>query len=240
MKVLPGVNPAHRIIHQVLENRDRNNPEKMQSFAYTSYSKMYFTLDLDSMYADAPADVSGTDSLFLISFRPLSGRNFDGLQGILHINSNGYAIQNVIAEASEKKGLFRIRIQQKYDFIETQQWFPVQLNTDIMLSSQNAKANGMPITLVGIGKTYLSDIRLNPLTRKDANTYLLIDSIGEEANLDQGTLEKGYYESGLLFNSLLRQWIFGYGLGVFYRYGPYALPKTIDNFAFKFTLRFNL
>jgi hypothetical protein len=59
-------------------------------------------------------------------------------------------------------------------------------------------------------------------------------------NLDQNTLDKGYYESGILFNNLLRQWILGYGLGVFYRFGPYTLPKTIDNFAFKFTIRINI
>ena len=52
--------------------------------------------------------------------------------------------------------------------------------------------------------------------------------------------ERGYFESGILFNNLLRQAFIGYGLGVFYRYGPYSLPKTIDNFAFKFTVRFNL
>jgi hypothetical protein len=59
-------------------------------------------------------------------------------------------------------------------------------------------------------------------------------------NLKQNTMEKGYYESGILFNNLLRQWFLGYGLGVFYRMGPYTLPKTIDNFAFKFTVRFNI
>ena len=51
VQIFPGINPAHRIIDLVLQNRDLNNPVKMQSFAYTSYSKMYFTLDLDSMYA---------------------------------------------------------------------------------------------------------------------------------------------------------------------------------------------
>ena len=59
-------------------------------------------------------------------------------------------------------------------------------------------------------------------------------------NLNQNTLDKGYYETGILFNNLLRQWIFGFGLAVFYRFGPYSLPETIDNFAFKITLRFNL
>jgi len=59
-------------------------------------------------------------------------------------------------------------------------------------------------------------------------------------NFEGESYENGYYESGILFNNLLRQWFIGYGLGVFYRYGPYSLPKTIDNFAFKFTIRFNL
>jgi hypothetical protein len=52
--------------------------------------------------------------------------------------------------------------------------------------------------------------------------------------------ESGYYESGILFNNLLNQAFIGYGLGVFYRFGPYTLPKTIDNFAFKLTVRINL
>ncbi len=337
--IFPGINPAHRIIRLASENRDLNNPEKMSSFSYTSYSKMYFTLDLDSMYADAPkqadsiiviadssrvemeefleknhlflmefvsqrefmhpdknretvtaSKVSGfndpsftllasqiqsfsfydelfmiwdrkylnpisrgstrkylfiiedtmyteqKDTMFVISFRPLKGKNFDGLSGILHINSNGYAIQNVIAEASETKTIFRVRIQQKYDHIDNEQWFPVQLNTDIILSPDNAEANGIPITLVGIGKSYLSDIRLNPelrkrdfshieleinddahkkdekywlqhrmspLTRKDTNTYLLIDSIGKAENLDRSlklleTFASGYIPAGFL------------------------------------------
>jgi hypothetical protein len=52
-------------------------------------------------------------------------------------------------------------------------------------------------------------------------------------------MEKGYFESGLLINNLLRFQLFRYGLGVLYRYGPYAFGKTIDNFAFKLTLQLN-
>ncbi|MBL7113846.1 MAG: hypothetical protein ISS19_18050 [Bacteroidales bacterium] len=58
--------------------------------------------------------------------------------------------------------------------------------------------------------------------------------------IDIQTMDKGYIESGLLIKNLLNQWFIGYGLGVFYRYGPYSLNKTIDNFAFKFTISFNL
>ena len=43
--ILPGVNPAHRIINNVVNNRDLNNPEKMRSFSYTSYEQVIFTID---------------------------------------------------------------------------------------------------------------------------------------------------------------------------------------------------
>ena len=64
-----------------------------------STSKYLFILE-DTMYTEK------MDTLFVISFRPLKGKNFDGLKGILHINSRGYAIQHVIAEAAETKGMF--------------------------------------------------------------------------------------------------------------------------------------
>jgi hypothetical protein len=35
--ILPTVNPAHRLIDSVLANRYQNDPEKLKSFAYTSY-----------------------------------------------------------------------------------------------------------------------------------------------------------------------------------------------------------
>ncbi|MFA4853064.1 MAG: DUF5686 family protein, partial [Bacteroidales bacterium] len=50
--IFPGENPAHRIINKVIENRDKNNPEKMNSFSYTSYNKMIFTIPMDSLDKD--------------------------------------------------------------------------------------------------------------------------------------------------------------------------------------------
>jgi len=49
VEIFPGVNPAHRIIQNVIDNRDLNNPEKLNSFTYTSYDKMIVTLDADSL-----------------------------------------------------------------------------------------------------------------------------------------------------------------------------------------------
>ncbi len=42
--ILPGINPAHRIIENVYKNRNLNNPEKLNSFSFTSYNKMIVEL----------------------------------------------------------------------------------------------------------------------------------------------------------------------------------------------------
>ena len=155
---------------------------------------------------------SGKDTVFIISYRPRKGKNFDGLKGVLYINTNGYALQNVIAEPYEEKGT-RVKIQQKYEFIDNKQWFPVQLNSDITFGT--VKVNGL--TLVGVSRSYIKNIVIEPelnkkefkrfevevaddagnkteefwnqyradsITEKDKKTYKVIDSIGKAENLD--------------------------------------------------------
>jgi len=46
--ILPGINPAHRIIRNAIEHRDQNDPEKLSSFSYTSYDKTIFTAESDT------------------------------------------------------------------------------------------------------------------------------------------------------------------------------------------------
>ncbi len=47
--VFAGENPAHRIINRAIDNKDKNNPEKLNSFKYMSYNKFYFTGKKDSL-----------------------------------------------------------------------------------------------------------------------------------------------------------------------------------------------
>jgi hypothetical protein len=59
--------------------------------------------------------------------------------------------------------------------------------------------------------------------------------------INMATMEKGFYESGLSLNNLIRfkyldLLYFGIGAGAYYRYGSYALPKQSDNVAFKINL----
>ena len=54
------------------------------------------------------------------------------------------------------------------------------------------------------------------------------------------SLDKGFYESGLLIDNILSSPITKIGFGVIYRYGPYSREKSIDNFGFKVSAAFTL
>lgn len=258
--VLPTENPAHRIIHQAVQNRDKNNPMKNSSFSYYSYNKMVFTSEvlqdttairiaqdtslqdtisvkirnavnffnsqhlfmmesvskrifkapdknfekiiaskvsgfkdpifsllitqvqaisfyddlfllLDKKYVNPISKGSTSryffeiqdtiyqnhDSVFVISYRPLKGSVFDGLKGVVYINTNAYAIQNVIAEPAKKSGGFNISIQQQYDLVNGEKWFPSQLNTNFYFNA--IQTDGYKV--IGKGTSYIQDIQLN-------------------------------------------------------------------------------
>ena len=257
--IRPGENPANRIIRLASKNRDKNNPEKIQSYVCKTYSKTYWDLvyntdevknKKDSLKADSlksrlrvfsenshllmmeavterkflsPKNLNerviatkvsgfkdpsfttsatdfqpfsfydnyfqilgkdylnpitsgsttkyffsiedtlfqGKDSVYIISYRPLKGKNFEALEGVLYINTNGYAIQNVIASPYEK-GLVDIKIQQQYKLIDNKQWFPEQLDYELHYKKYPTKYMGMKLT----GKTYITDVKLDTALRK--------------------------------------------------------------------------
>jgi len=154
--------------------------------------------------------LQGKDTIFVISFEPKANRNFEGLKGLLKINSNNYAVQSVDA-TTFNSGKLDITIQQKYTLLNNTQWFPEQLNFQITIGQGLGN-------MTYIGKSYLSKIQPNaPLTKKDfpfvsitlpetaglkdegfwklnrryslnkqeQRTYVFIDSIGEKVNLDR-------------------------------------------------------
>lgn len=105
----------------------------------------------------------GSDTIHLISYKPLPNKNFEGLQGVLYINTNTYAIQNVIATPFEKAKM-DIKIQQQYVFLNNKYWFPQQLNyTVTMLASPSVTQN-----IVMEGKSYIDGVQFDvPLQRRD-------------------------------------------------------------------------
>ena len=53
-------------------------------------------------------------------------------------------------------------------------------------------------------------------------------------------LSKGYYESGVIVDNIIRILYMKLGFGTFYRYGPYSYDNAWDNFVFKMNLSFSL
>ncbi|WP_026236095.1 DUF5686 and carboxypeptidase-like regulatory domain-containing protein [Pontibacter roseus] len=157
--------------------------------------------------------VVGQDTVFIISYAPQPGKNFDGLKGLLYINSDGWAVQNVIAEspADEKRGL---KLQQQFVKVNDAQWFPSEL--DVELTVQQIYMRGhQPYAHI---RTYITNVKLNPnlrksdfgiitleqspfagrqpeqvweqhrpdsLTAKEQITYQRLDSVGREQKLDR-------------------------------------------------------
>jgi hypothetical protein len=288
VKILPGINPALRIIRQAINNKDVNNPEKVHSFMYDSYNKLYCTADMkgandtansldsvkppprivgdtahhahhhsikrllkrqylflmesvsqrkflhpdhnyekviasrtsgltnspfallaqqlqsfsfygdnitifDDEYLNPISDAgikryyfiiedtlyNGKDTVFVISFKPKPGKNFNGMKGVIYINTNRYAFQNVIAQPIRDDQSVSIHIQQKYEYIDNKQWFPVQLNTDWYYNNSiltdSAIAFGTNTTtnpddehnkLKIVSRSYIKNIALDTALRK--------------------------------------------------------------------------
>ncbi len=114
--------------------------------------------------------LQGRDSVFVISYRPRSGRTFEALKGVLWVSTDGYALQNVIAEPVERSGGTGIKLQQRFQrFGDT--WFPVQLNTFLYLDQVKMSS----FAVQGIGRTYLRDIEVDaPIARKEVRGAELV------------------------------------------------------------------
>lgn len=155
---------------------------------------------------------SEKDTVFIISFAPKKDKNFDALKGLLYINSNGYAVQNVVAAPAEKKKV-ELRIRQQYQYTGGQ-WFPEKMNFALVFNEYPAKK----MYMIMDGKSYIDSVQINPALRRkdfgletvrlsddsakkdeafwdafrreqinsvDLKTYRLLDSVGKEHNLDR-------------------------------------------------------
>lgn len=87
-----------------------------------TFNRYFFLLE-DTLYTDEG------DSVYIVSFRPAKGRNFEAMKGLLYVHTKGYALSRVIAEPVDVTGVISPRIEQEYAFTEGH-WFPKELHTD--------------------------------------------------------------------------------------------------------------
>lgn len=293
IEVSPGTNPAWRIIGQAVANRIENDHQHLGSFKYTSYEKMAFMPETDSIplvdsllndtsYMNARdffgshyiflmetvnqrsfrypgnymnkviatrisgmkdplfvmmmSDLQSTtfytdlinilghkyinpltpgsthkyhfelvdtliepppyDTIFTISFTPLPNTRFDGLNGIMHISSQGYALQSVSATPADTSGM-SVKIEQRYSLIDSVRWFPSQLNTEITF--QNIKVGidkNRALKIRGSGRSYISAVEINPALRKREFGLVETDISPTAHQMDEGQWQQ--YRNGPL------------------------------------------
>ena len=135
-------------------------------------SKTHYFFNLETV-----EPIGQGDSLYVISFHPYKGSTFNGLRGTLTVNSDGWALQSVKASPNEQDGMFTVTIQQLYQKVESQ-WFPKQLNTNLKFPSLSVGVDDYALSMVAIGKSYLSDIEINPKIDKKvfSDIEILVDS----------------------------------------------------------------
>jgi hypothetical protein len=171
-----------------------------------SWDKYFFNIT-DTLY-------SGSDTVFVMTFEPARGKNFASLKGIIEINTDGYAIQHVIAEPSDTSlATVFVKIEQRYAKADSNHWFISEINTEIgfkkfFFNGLRVVMNGTtritdpvvnpPLTkrdFDGVGIDMLEDAakkseefwntnRLDTLTAKERTTYSLLDSVGKKNNFD--------------------------------------------------------
>lgn len=154
------------------------------------------------------------DTVYLLTFHPRRQKNFNGLKGVLYINTHRYALQNIVAEPADT-GLIHFRIEQLYDRPDGEHWFPAQLNYEIRLTKYPHPQIGLQLS----GKSYIREVALNipldpesfqraeryvfadsahvlppqdwsqyrpqPLDSIESRTYEVVDSLGEAHNFDR-------------------------------------------------------
>ncbi|MCP3932036.1 MAG: hypothetical protein GY705_23430 [Bacteroidetes bacterium] len=169
-----------------------------------STEKYFFQLE-DTLY-------QYTDTVFIISFHPRKATTFEGLKGLLYINTHHYALQNVIAEPADTS-LLQMKIEQQYQLV-LDQWFPRELNFELILPNYPSTFLGLFIS----GKTFIDRVHFNPvqegkelknndaytlspqanqssdslwkinrpfqLSPTEKQTYHFLDSLGTEKNFD--------------------------------------------------------
>ena len=125
-----------------------------------SKTRYFFTLE-------AVNPIGQGDSLYVISFHPMRGSTFNGLRGTMTVNSDGWALQSVKAAPNAQGGIFTADIQQLYQKVNGQ-WFPKQLNLNLIFPSMVVSMDDSTFPMAAVGKSYLSDIEINPDISKRA------------------------------------------------------------------------
>ncbi len=112
-----------------------------------------------------------TDTIYVIAFTPENKSCSQCLKGFVHINSDQWAIQHIVAEAAiTENDNMGLKIQQKYERVNARHWFPSQYHVMIKFNQNKKSTNKEKI--IAVGTTFITNVRVNPeLKRSDFEKY---------------------------------------------------------------------
>ena len=270
--IVAGENPALRLIDSLIQHRKDNNPDHLQSYSYSLYDKMVFTVDTnihspfdtilrksDLMVMETVSEVKfkspdkklqqvkavkvagmrdpvfmyltdrlqsgsiyeetvelagssyvnpiskmgkkkyeyylastqplGKDTLFVITFRPAENATVSGLTGRMTVHSEGWAVEDVTLAPDEQSGLYKVEIQQRYGKVNGY-WFPKQYEINLFFPSVAMKIDSVELPMLAIGKSHLTDIRINPPLDDVRFSELALDIDDEASNRSNAYWER--------------------------------------------------
>lgn len=185
-----------------------------------AWDKYFFNVE-DTLY-------QGKDTVYVINYHPAKGKHFSSLKGVLEINTDGYAIQHVIATPSDTSlATVYTTIEHRYAKADSIHWFPTMLSVD--LGFKKFIFNGLRLEMSGrmfikdpvinpplsskefdgvsidilddaaaIPEEYWHQNRLDTLTTKEVKTYAFMDSIGKKYRLDRRAKQFSALQDGHL------------------------------------------
>lgn len=214
-------------------------------------------------------EINGADSVFVIRFEPMQGRNFSALSGLMHITSNRWAVKRFQAKPTHQTGLLHFSITQNQRLVDGSQWFPYKLHfrfeTEVFLEE--------PILIYAEGNSHIQNIRINPpltqrdfgpyhldfasdmsggpailqnyrpdtLSKRELTTFVFLDSLGKANNWD-----RVFDRTGALIRGRVRAGFVDFGILHFLRHNdvrgliPGLDISTNDDFSRHFSLQGNV
>ncbi|HEX6335056.1 MAG TPA: DUF5686 family protein, partial [Flavisolibacter sp.] len=115
------------------------------------------------------------DTVFMLSFHPKGGRDFNGMKGMVYINTNGYAITHFIGSTIDPEGQRGVTMEQIYTR-KSGRWFPCELNFESF--TRGLPVNGMKVAFTGrsVIDSVSYEVKTEKLTRK-SRPVVLHDSV---------------------------------------------------------------
>ncbi|MBY0245984.1 MAG: DUF5686 and carboxypeptidase regulatory-like domain-containing protein [Sphingobacteriaceae bacterium] len=132
--------------------------------------KYFYNLE-DTLYNEV-------DTVFVISYRPLRKSNFLGLKGVLHINTNQYAVQKVtVSPAIESPNIGKVYYEQEYTLLDNKQWFPSRFLYEANYQSFPSEYINAKVKM----NTNVSKVKLNVPFEFEDNAHIQVQ-INEDAS----------------------------------------------------------